>query len=77
MYDCSIQYRPGTANANADGLSRQAWETPEEPDCSSSLLCSPDQRSSFEGGDMGPEQGKGRKKAREKKTVRRTSPKES
>ena len=66
MYDCSIQYRPGTTNANADGLLRQAWETPEESDCSSSFLCLPDRRSSLEGGDVGPEQGKGRKKARVK-----------
>ena len=25
-YDFSVRYRPGTANRNADGLSRQAWE---------------------------------------------------
>ena len=27
-----IKYRKGTLNGNADGLSRQAWTFPEEPE---------------------------------------------
>ena len=28
-HDVRIYYRPGETNGNADGLSRQAWETPD------------------------------------------------
>ena len=56
LYYFTVRYRPGRASTNADGLSRQAWETIEETDCSLSLTFLPNRRLKFEEGDVGTEQ---------------------
>ena len=44
LYDFKVEYRPGEFNANADELSRQAWDSEENGHNSIPLGVSPDPR---------------------------------